>query len=183
MITRGGIGTLAAGGGIVAAVVCLLVGIQLLLLGAEIGTWIQADPEAHDPATGAWQALVHVSGLLALVAAGLVLLLVVAHRQGWHTRNARFADGGQDIEDVSVRIFEVDSLEQAFEVTSGDESRRIDRTAPAKTPLQSPETVSRDILDEIDRVAGGPPGDRSPAAPESWRRFLARFFGGLFTQN
>lgn len=174
MITRGGIGTLAAGGGIVAVVVCLLVGIQLLMLGSEIGTLIQADPASVDSSTRAWQALIRVSGLLTLMAAALILLLVTAHRQGWRSGRSDQGNGGDpEIEDISVRIFEVDPSRKTIEVPASDESRRIERPTLAKTPFESADTATEDILGEIDRVAGGSPPDRSA----SWRRFLARFFG------
>lgn len=173
MITRSGIGTLAAGGGIVATVVCLLVGFQLLLLGAEIGTWIQVDPSSVDPAARAWQALVRVSGLLSLVAGGLVMFLVTAHRQGWHTGKPRERAHKPEIEDVEVRIFEVDGSDRTVEVTSHGDAGGIGRPIPSGADLTPSENASQDILDEIDRVIEG---SKPPRAP-SWRRFLSRFFG------
>ena len=52
MITRTGISTLASGGGIVAAVVCLLVGLQLLLLGSEIHSLLEEKVDAAPLAVG-----------------------------------------------------------------------------------------------------------------------------------
>ena len=173
MITRSGIGTLAAGGGIVATVVCLLVGFQLLLLGAEIGTWIQADPSGVDTAARAWQALVRVSGLLSLVAGGLVMFLVTAHRQGWRVGDIPETAESAGIEDVEVRIFEVDGSDQTVEVTSSADTGGIGRPVPPGADLTAAEYASQDILDEIDRVIEG---SKPPRAP-SWRRFLSRFFG------
>lgn len=173
MISRSGIGTLAAGGGIIATVVCLLVGFQLLLLGAEIGTWIQADPSGVDPAARAWQTLVRASGLLSLVAGGLVMFLVTAYRQGWRVGSDRDRADSPDIEDVEVRIFEVDGSERTVEVTPGEDTGGIGRpVAPGPDPAAA-ENASQDILDEIDRVIEG---SKPPRAP-SWRRFLSRFFG------
>lgn len=173
MITRSGIGTLAAGGGIIATVVCLLVGFQLLLLGAEIGTWIQADPSGVDPAARAWQTLVRVSGLLSLVAGGLVIFLGTAHRQGWRIGGTRETTDTAEVEDVEVRIFEVDGSDRSVEVLPGENTGGIDRPVPPGGDLTATENASQDILDEIDRVIEG---SKPPRAP-SWRRFLSRFFG------
>jgi len=179
MITRSGIGTLAAGGGVVAAVVCLLVGVQLLLLGGEIGYLLEQAPGSVDPASEAWRNLVRVSGWLSLLAGGLVLLLVTAHRRGWRPPGpeTRHAAGPGPDRDVLVRIFEIDDGGRSVEVAAGPAGTpaRARRASTPPQPLGSPEDSSRMILEQIDAVSGAPPRP-APRRP-SWKAFLRRLVG------
>ena len=180
MITRSGIGTLAAGGGIVAAVVCVLVGVQLLLLGAEIGTLapVAADSAESGFPADAWRALIRVSAWLSLLAGGLVGLLVWAHRTGWRRPGTDSGRPGPEdlVEDVTVRIYDLDGPGAPVEVTPRDPASpaHVDRPLLAKTGLESAEDESRDILAGIDEIAQGEPGGPAP----SWRTFLRRFLSG-----
>jgi len=172
MITRTGIGTLASGGGTVAAVVCLLVGLQLLLLGAEIHSLMESAPGSVNSSAAAWKNLIQVSGWLSILAAGLVLFLVVSDRQCW--RRSRSGDSlielssGDELEDVSVRIFEVDASNRMIEVTESHNGPTgsqgpVARPQVNKTILDSPEDDSATILDKIDDVirSSAPPSANS----------------------
>jgi hypothetical protein len=180
MITRTGIGTLAAGGGIVAAVVCVLVGVQLLLLGAEIGSLVPltADSGAGGLPAAAWQALIRASAWLSLLAGGLVLLLVWAHRRGWSHAGTDSGRRGADalVEDVTVRIYDLDAAGDPVEISprSAGSPRHVDQPLTTKTGLDSAEDESRDILAGIDEVTRDP----QTAPRPSWRGFLRRFLRG-----
>ena len=185
MITRTGIGTLASGGGIVAALVCLLVGLQLLLLGTEIHALLESAPGSMDTTASAWKNLIQVSGWLSLFAAGLVLVLVVSERREWRRSAADAPPGGrtgaEDLDDLSVRIFEVDAANRMVEVT-GDEGKAGAGIPPIEPP-DLHETVadtgpdeSVSILEEIEEVIRTT--TPTPPAPEkSWKSFLRRFLG------
>lgn len=180
MITRNGIGTLASGGGIVAAVVCVLVGVQLLLLAAEIGT-LPADPALSGAGTlpaEAWQALIRVSAWLSLLAGGLVVLLVAVYRSGSRRPKPESDLSGPDdlIEDITVRIYEFEASGDAVEVTPKDREPGLilDRPHLAKTVLDSADDESASILEQIEGLAGDAPAPPRP----SWRAFLRRFGRG-----
>ena len=180
MLSRKGIGTLASGGGIVAAVVCGLVGVQLLLLAAEIGT-LPADPALAGPGAlpaAAWQALIRVSAWLSLLAGVLVVLLVAVHRSG-SRRPAPDSDrpGADDlIEDITVRIYEFEGSGDAVEVAPQGPGPRLHLERPhlAKSVFDSAEDESASILEQIEGLSGDDPAPPRP----SWRAFLRRFGRG-----
>jgi hypothetical protein len=182
MITRTGISTLASGGGIVAAVVCLLVGLQLLLLGSEIHSLLEFYSGSMDIPATAWKNLIQVSGWLSIVASGLVLFLVISERLGWsRSKSGEYRvklGNGEEIEDLSVRIFEVDASNRMIEITEPDEDP-TNRHGPVARPVLSKavndtaEDDSASILEEIEALTR-PPGT---PAKNSWKLFLRRFLG------
>jgi hypothetical protein len=156
------------------------VGVQLLLLAAEIGT-LTPDP-AHSTAGSlpaeAWQALIRVSAWLSLLAGGLVVLLLAVHRYGSRRLEPDSDRPGTDdlIEDITVRIYEFEGSGEPVEVNpqQPEPPLHLDRPHLAKSVLDSAEDESASILEQIEGLGGDTPAPPRP----SWRAFLRRFGRG-----
>ena len=112
----------------IAALMCLLVGLQLLSLESQIGRAAVPEASGADSPFSQWQAEVHTGAIMSLGAGVLVFLFGLRHLST--TRNSArkqtsTVDNDEsplDLESVSVRIFEVDEEDRSFEITSGEKT-------------------------------------------------------------
>ena len=100
----------------VAALMCLLVGLQLLFLESQLGHAAGSGSGDGDLQFRQWEALAHTGAIMSLGAGVLILLFGVRHHTATgQTRKNRLRDRNRvtsnaDLESVSVRIFEVDAV-------------------------------------------------------------------------
>jgi hypothetical protein len=122
-----GMGTLMTVFSGVAALMCVLVGLQLLFLEARIGRAADqaiADSDAH---YRQWQGEVQTGAVMSF-GAGILILLFGLRHQATRGRSANPRASRQENEDqpadldtLSIRIFEVDEEDRSIEITSPDE--------------------------------------------------------------
>jgi hypothetical protein len=111
-----------------AALMCLLVGLQLLSLESQIGRAAVPEASGADSPFSQWQAEVQTGAIMSLGAGVRVFLFGLRHLST--TRNSArkrkstsdMEESALDLESLSVRIFEVDEEDRSFEITSGDEA-------------------------------------------------------------
>lgn len=122
MISERSTGTLVTAFSGVAALMCLLAGVQLFILQSQIGQAADLLPAGSDGHFRLWSAEARSGAVMSLGAGVLILLFAIRHHLA--TRPGRGAGQvgtedfrGTDIESVSVRVFEVDDLNQTVEVT------------------------------------------------------------------
>jgi hypothetical protein len=165
----------------VAGLVCLLTGLQLWILGEEFGRILQQDPTAAASLLGQWQTQARMAAAMSIGAGALVFLLVARqinhHRWAGRPRDPQMdqeADSSPEIDTISVRVFEVDTLNRAHEVGVEPHPRlgfakplRL-RKAPADLPSASEQSES--IIRNIREIAGG---RAEPAAKRTRWRDLA----------
>jgi hypothetical protein len=119
----------------IAALMCLLVGIQLFFLESQIGRTMVSDPGDRGYQYRQWKGHAHTGAIMSLGAGVLISLFGLRH----HTTARR--TGGQltpdtnpggsdiDLESVSVRVFDVDAHDRSIEITPRDDS-----CPPSETP-------------------------------------------------
>jgi hypothetical protein len=109
-----------------AALMCLLVGLQLFALEARIGQAAAGGLPGADFQFRQWQASVHMGAVMSLGAGALVFLFGLRHQRtaGMAGRRrlppADPASQALDMESLSVRVFEVDDADRSVEIIAGD---------------------------------------------------------------
>ncbi len=178
----------------VAALMCLLVGLQLFFLESQIGQ--AANPGAGDPEIqfGQWKMLAHTGAIMSLGAGILIFLfglrhLTSARQTVWNQRHDEDpAMSMVDLESVSVRIFEVDEEDRSIEITLTEDDRLVGKTPPVPHAPLSTEDQETDlepigdptdsILESIQEAAAPGSGQTagSSASGHFWTSFINRFF-------
>lgn len=146
----------------IAALMCLLVGLQLLSLESQIGRAAVPEASGADSPFSEWQAEVHTGAIMSLGAGVLVFLFGLRHlattRSSARKRTST-ADGDDtllDLESLSVRIFEVDEEDRSFEITSGED-------APFEPDNEQPQILWHPLNDQEDDVQPDPVAAGDPA--------------------
>ncbi len=182
----------------VAALMCLLVGLQLLFLESQIGQAVDPGLTAPDQQFRQWKAMVHTSAIMSLGAGVLIFLFGLRHHATTgQVRKNRLRDTDPamstgDIESVSVRIFEIDTEDRSVEITPGADDRRGHQPQPrppVSTPTggqcpdpmpdQEPVDDQTDSIVRSIRAAAVPTSDRSDFPPATGN-FLPSFLVRLF---
>ena len=182
-----GMGTLMTVFSGVAALMCLLVGIQLFFLESQIGQAAAVDSTGSGQQFRLWQAEAHTGAIMSLGAGALIFLFglrqlpsgaKVRNRRMWDDDSAVLQD---DLESLSVRIFEVDDHDRSVEVESFEDVAGITESRPKIGAWEEPldlESESGPVIDPTDTIlqsiheAAGPRSDHSPR--ESRNSFMKR---------
>gem|GEM_PF-4516102 len=171
----------------VAALMCLLVGLQLLVLESRIGL-APAQLEAGSTVPfQQWKAEAHTGAVMALGAGVLIFLFglrqrMIVHAQGKGRNGSLPADLSVDVRDsLSVRVFEVDAADRTVEISpEAVDSEPVHPAPPPRywAPLGESEPGPDDPTDSILRSiaeATSPSGQgRSRLDRRSW---WSRHFG------
>jgi hypothetical protein len=178
----------------VAALMCLLVGLQLFFLESQIGQAVHPGPGDPELQFGQWKMLAHTGAIMSLGAGVLIFLFGLRHltTAGQMARNPRPEEdpvmSTVDLESVSVRIFEVDEEDRSIEITLTEDDRLVENTPPIphaplstedqETGLEPIGDPAESILESIHEAAApgsGRTAGSSPAGP-FWTSFINRFF-------
>jgi hypothetical protein len=181
----------------VAALMCLLVGLQLLFLESQIGQAVvpgQVDP---DLPFRQWKMLAHTGAIMSLGAGVLIFLfglrnLTMAGQTV--TKRRPYQDpvmSTLDLESVSVRIFEVDEEDRSIEITLTEDDRLADHSPrPAQAPFA---TENHDfdlelVGDPTDSIMksihdAATPGSGRTAVSSATGPFWPSFFDRLFRRR
>ena len=189
-----GMGTLMTVFSGVAALLCLLVGLQLLFLESQIGQSADTGHTGPGQQLLQWKAQAHTSAIMSLGAGVLIFLFGVRHHAttGPVKRNRRRDTdpvmSADDIESVSVRIFEVDTEDRSVEITPSVDAPRLVQSRP-RLPVSPPTSIpgpdTEPVGDQTDSIVSS---IRAAAAPTSGRNtfppvkgsFLPSFLVRLF---
>jgi hypothetical protein len=188
-----GMGTLMTAFSGIAALMCLLVGLQLLSLETRIRR--EADQSGSHPVNHLrqWENEVHTGAVMSF-GAGLLILLFGVRHQATRRRERTSLSGGRARNDDpeapdswSVRIFEVEDDAAPVEITDGGDE--IGEPSPAPEPavwaplaeddldpgLENHTNPAESILDSIHEATGTGP-DRPSARPRKsfWNRIFRR---------
>ena len=155
----------------IAALMCLLVGLQLLSLESKIGQAIPNGLAGSDLQLTQWQTEVHTGAIMSLGAGVLVFLFGIRHHStAGKPRRKRAPQAGAgsstiDLESLSVRVFEIDAEDRSVEITSDDD----DDAAPAPAPGDEQAQIVWHPLDdqEDDPQAPRPAGDSADSIVQS----------------
>ena len=178
-----GMGTLMTVFSGIAALMCLLVGLQLLFLEARMGQAADRAPAGADGHYRQWKDEVRTGAVMSFGAGVLVFLFGLRHtatrnRAGVPiTGDQEPGDLDGDLESLSIRVFEVDQEDRTVEITGPEtETGRREYSPPtiAWAPLtgeepgqETEETQLGDptdsILDSI-QAATGSQVDREPGS-------------------
>lgn len=197
MKSEKGMGTLITVFSGVAALMCLLVGLQLLFLESQIGQAVGTGSTDGDLQFRHWEAQAHTGAIMSFGAGVLILLFGVRHHTATgQTRNNRLRDKDRvmstaDLESVSVRIFEVDSQDRTVEITPGKaEPRALEPVqryyAPPPPGDQEPDSepignATDSIVQSIHEASEIDP-TRTPTPPAA-RHLRKSFFDRLFRRQ
>ncbi len=181
----------------VAALMCLLVGIQLLFLESQIGQAVhpgQVDPEMQFEQ---WRMLAHTGAIMSLGAGVLIFLFGLHHltTTGQLGKNPQRDEdpvmSTVDLESVSVRIFEVDAEDRSIEITLGEDDRMDDIIRPLPHNPLSPDDLESDaepvgdatntIVSSIREAAAPGSGQATGSSPSGL--FGPSFLGRLFRRR
>ena len=190
MKSEQGMGTLITVFSGVAALMCLLVGLQLLFLESQIGQAAGSGSADGDLQFRQWEALAHTGAIMSLGAGVLILLFGVRHHTAnGQTRKNRLRDKDRvtstaDLESVSVRIFEVDAQDRTIEITPGKAEPRIIEPVPrygASLPPGDQEADSEPIVNTTDSIVqsireASVPDSTPPTASHLRKSFFDRLF-------
>lgn len=192
-----GMGTLMTVFSGVAALMCLLVGLQLLHLESRIGQKAAQDLAGGGAHYRQWKVEVHTGAVMSLGAGVLVFLFGLRNRAASarsaanRSREQESIEVSDDLESLSVRIFEVGADDRSIEVTGIPEVPDELDFIPAPTvwaPLaeEDPEPdpvaptgeyTADSILKSIHEAAGPSKSSGSrPSHGTAWKSFLARIF-------
>ncbi len=185
----------------IAALMCLLVGFQLLSLETQIGQAIDSGPTKMDQQFPLWKAQAHTGAIMSLGAAILVFLFGLRHHvtsgqaRKKPPRDDDPAFSTVDLETVSVRVFEVDDEDYSVEITPSADDHQPPESRPlpsvplppgdhklALEPDQEHMTDPTDNIIQSIRDAGTPGSGRSTLPPATGR-FLPSFFGWIFRRR
>jgi hypothetical protein len=190
-----GMGTLMTVFSGIAALMCLLVGLQLLFLQSQIGQAV--DPGLADPDQQfrQWKALAHTGAVMSLGAGVLIFLFGLHHltTTGQARKNRLQKEdpvsSTADLESVSVRVFEVDAEDRSVEITPHTDDRPLHESRPRspvspppvdQEPDQEPQADPTDSIVRSIRAAAVPDSGRSTfpcATGFSLPSYLCRLFG------
>ncbi|MCK9996081.1 MAG: hypothetical protein KAH56_07355 [Candidatus Krumholzibacteria bacterium] len=181
----------------VAALMCLLVGIQLLFLESQIGQAVypgQVDPEMQFEQ---WKMLAHTGAIMSFGAGVLIFLFGLRHlTTSSQVRKNRQHDidpviSTVDLESVSVRIFEVDAEDRSIEITLNEDDRMDENIRPLpRAPLSPDDQESNpepmgdatdSIVDSIREAAT--PGSGQATGSSTTGLFWPSFLGRLFRRR
>lgn len=178
----------------VAALMCLLVGLQLL----SLETRIDQAAESGNTQFKQWGDEVHTGAVMSFGAGALILLFGLRH-QATRSRSAsrrpsppQGDDEATDLDSLSIRIFEVDAEDRTIEITDPEEEfgeiefqpePRIwaplaeDGQDNAGPPADAGDPTDS-ILNSIMEASGSNvPDRRNPPADKPARSFWSRIFG------
>ncbi len=178
----------------VAALMCLLVGVQLLFLESQIGQ--AAQPGQMDPELqfDQWKMLAHTGAIMSLGAGVLIFLFGLRHftTTGQVRKNRRRDEdplmSTVDLESLSVRIFEVDEEDRSIEITLNENDRLDEKIQPLPRVPLSPDDQESDpepvgdatdsIVNSIREAAVPGSGRTTGSTPTGlfWPSFLDRLF-------
>ena len=186
-------GTLMTAFSGIAALMCLLVGLQLLTLETRIRREADQTGSLQVNHLRQWGNEVHTGAVMSF-GAGLLILLFGVRHQATRRRDRTNPSGGQAQDDNaeatdswSVRIFEVEDDAAPVESTDGRDEFRA--PAPAPEPavwaplaeddlgpeLQNPSDPTDSILDSIHEATGTGPARPSARPRKSlWNRIFRR---------
>jgi hypothetical protein len=188
MIRGSSFGTVVTALSGVAGIVCLMTGLQLWFLGDEFGRILQQDPAAASGLLAQWQVQARMASAMSIGSGALVFLLVIRHiatgkQLASRTQAAGRPDTGDadEIESISVRIFEVDAHNRTSEIGAEPHPlpppKRPLRLKTVKTDLPSPVDQTESIIRNIHEVAETGADSPAPgAAPPDRLAFLRRLF-------
>ncbi len=194
MKSEKGMGTLITVFSGVAALMCLLVGLQLLFLESQIGQAAGTGSADGDLQFRQWEALAHTGAIMSFGAGVLILLFGVRHHIATGpTRTNRLRDQDRvmptaDLESLSVRIFEVDAQDRTIEITPGEAKPRMLEPvqrycAPLPCGAQEPDSepignATDSIVQSINEASeiDPTPTTAPPAAPHLRKSFFDRLF-------
>lgn len=192
-----GMGTLMTIFSCVAALMCLLVGIQLLVLESRIGQTAEQNSPDTDVPFMQWKAEAHTGAVMSLGAGVLIFLFGLRHhattgRTAKHrTADGKDPDSSADLESLSVRVFEVDATDHSVEISTPAEDPWPPAPASARptmswTPLDEDEPESEpgtdpteSILQSIHEATSPKPGMETGAITNRpvnplWKRIFGR---------
>lgn len=192
-----GMGTLMTIFSGIAALMCLLVGLQLLFLESQIGQAVDPGPATQDQQFRQWKALAHTGAIMSLGSGVLIFLLGL--RQHSSTGQARknrlrYEDpvlSSVDLESLSVRVFEVDAEDRSVEITPRADDQRLQESRPRppvslppddQEPTPMPKADLADSIVRSIREAAAPDSGRS-AFPPATSHSLASSLGRLFRRR
>ena len=118
-----GMGTLITVFSGIAALKCLLVGLQLFFLETQTAQAVAPGATDAEYQFDQWRAQAHTGAIMSLGAGALILILGLRHLASTgQARNQRSPDeepvlSQVDLDSVSVRVFEVDARDQTIEIT------------------------------------------------------------------
>lgn len=158
-----------------AALLCLLVGLQLFVLEAQIG---QADANDHPDSGlqfGQWKAQAHTGAVMSLGAGVLIFLFALRH----HSTAARagISPSGQrdyhqptlDSDSLSIRVFESDTADHFVEISPETEDPEwTEPAAPLPLPTCPTPPATSDLEPDVE-----PEGDPTDSIVQSIREALA----------
>ncbi|MEN8005937.1 MAG: hypothetical protein ABFS42_02940 [Candidatus Krumholzibacteriota bacterium] len=158
-----GMGTLMTVFSGVAALMCLLVGIQLLFLESRIGQAAANSAPAADVPLLLWKAEAHTGAIMSLGAGVLILLFGLRHHAiagraaKPRTSAGETAVSSADLESLSVRVFEVDATDRSVEISASPDEPRPPAAPPARptmswAPLDEGESKSKPGTDPADSI-------------------------------
>jgi hypothetical protein len=197
MKSEQGMGTLMTVFSGVAALMCLLVGLQLLFLESQIGQAAGTGMVDGDLQFRQWEALAHTGAIMSLGAGVLILLFGVRHHTATgQTRKNRLRDKDRDtstadLESLSVRVFEVDAQDRTVEITPGKAEPPMSEPVPrycAPPPPGDQESDSElfgnttDSIIQSIREASDPDSTRTTAPPAA-NNLRRSFFDRLFRRQ
>lgn len=180
-----------------AALMCLLVGLQLFSLETRIGQAAGPGPTGADPQFSRWRTEVHTGAIMSLGAG--VLIFLFGLRNHARSRSASGRPTACDLDpspiepdSLSIRVFEVDDQDRSVELTAGDDlalEREIEKPPILWHPLDDrddgpdpdlaggrdpAESIVQSIEDAV------PPGRRRSGNPSASPRVRKSFLGRLF---
>jgi hypothetical protein len=192
-----GMGTLMTVFSGVAALMCLLVGLQLLSLETRISQAAGQASGVQDTQFRQWEDEVHTGAVMSFGAGILILLFGLRHQTSRNKSGARrlfsqdTEDPAADLDSLSIRIFEVDAEDHTIEITAPDEESgefeyhsEPRQWAPLADDEQGPAKIARNpgdpaesILKSISEATGAEVGcPKTPAPPEPPKSFWSNIF-------
>lgn len=185
----------------IAALMCLLVGLQLIILKSQIGQAAESALTDGNQLYRQWEAQAYTGAIMSLGAGVLISLFGFRHhttggRSGKNRpRDGEFLSPAVDLDSVSVRVFDVDDQDRSVEITPGeayDSHPELSPTSPARLlpedqdpdpglefepPADPTETILRSI-----RAAAETDGNTS-SLPRTWSIFRPLFLGRIFRRH
>lgn len=172
----------------VAALMCLLVGIQLFFLASQIGQAALVDASGSNQQFRLWQAEAHTGAIMSLGAGVLIFLFGLRqYTASGKSRKRRMWDDDpaalqNDLESLSVRIFEVDDEDRSVEVETFEDIAALSPPTHRAGIWEEPVDLESDsepvgdptdtIMQSIDEAVG--PRTRPAQSRQSFMKRLRR---------
>lgn len=175
----------------IAALMCLLVGFQLFYLESQIGQAAGSEPVVSEDNFRHWAAQAHTGAIMSIGAGFLIFLLGLRHltatKQG--AKNPPPDEGSatvsaENLDSLSVRVFEVDASDRSVEITPGQEDPATSEATSHLSLLRDTTTHHGGTEPQPELALEGdlePPADPTDTIVQSIREASDRHQSGAFS--